>query len=422
MTLASRLLAGDSAILNEVCRGLIHVANDNLIARPWGGHQLPAFKGVSPKGDGPVGETFELSAYPADAEAAANPSKVRLADGSIIDLPSLIESAAEAILGSRVKSRHGAALPLLPKFLNVKSLLSVQAHPAGNPECYIVLEAEAGASLRLGFARNVDAQDLGSRCQRGRAAQEALLELAGSRLDAGNLQVLVAPLLAQREADTAALDALYDRLAQDTMERERVRHLYRDIHQTYWHVLDSMNEIEVRPGQVIFNGTPARLRQNGICSAEVHALGNPLEKEMLLLEIRKPGTTYRAWDNARFPLREIGIESAMQSVNLTATTATDFCVGFLADSAPHGATALAACADFVIEHLRIPAGRKLVFETRGGPVSLQCLAGVAECTAVSGEALGQLQRGSSAMAPAALGEMTISATAADVDIIATRIL
>ena len=56
---------------------------------------------------------------------------------------------------------------------------------------------------------------------------------------------------------------------------------------------------EVTKGSIVFDG------------AEVHALGNPEGREILALEIRRPGPTFRAWDNVRFPVRDVDVDAAL---------------------------------------------------------------------------------------------------------------
>src|SRR5690606_20428701 len=93
----------------------------------------------------------------ADVEAAQYPSIVPLADGTEVPLPRLLERHAEALLGADFVRRYGRRWPLLPKTLDVAELLSVQGHPPGNTEVYVVMDAEPGATIRLGFAVDVDA-------------------------------------------------------------------------------------------------------------------------------------------------------------------------------------------------------------------------------------------------------------------------
>jgi hypothetical protein len=90
----------------------------------------------------------------------------------------------------------------------------------------------------------------------------------------------------------------------------------------YWDTLERLNAIPVAAGQVIYNATPARLTavSGQPASAEVHALGSPEGRAVLALEIRRPGPTFRAWDNVRFPLRNLDIDAALAALNLQATS------------------------------------------------------------------------------------------------------
>ena len=84
-----------------------------------------------------------------------------LADGSTITLPALLAVHAETLLGEAFVQRYGRRFPLLPKLLDVAELLSVQAHPPGNTEVYVIVDADPGATIRLGFAADIDAGALG---------------------------------------------------------------------------------------------------------------------------------------------------------------------------------------------------------------------------------------------------------------------
>ena len=84
------------------------------------------------------------------------PSTVAHPRGDRALLTDLLVSQDVAILGAAVLASEGLRLPLLPKFLDVSGLLSVQAHPPGNPELYVVLEADAEAALYLGFKAQLD--------------------------------------------------------------------------------------------------------------------------------------------------------------------------------------------------------------------------------------------------------------------------
>ena len=206
-TLADRLLGGDRAAAVSLASSLLKPQRDNLVERPWGGNRLCAFKNL----DSPAcasgrtfGESFEIAADDADAEAKLYPSVVRLADGSAITLSALLAAHADGLLGEAFVSRYGRKFPLLPKLLDVAELLSVQAHPPGNTEVYVIVDAEPGATIRLGFAADVDAATFVAKCAAGRRDQQRLLELLGAA-SAGELQELLAPWLTRRKAVPAEL-------------------------------------------------------------------------------------------------------------------------------------------------------------------------------------------------------------------------
>ncbi|NND59008.1 MAG: hypothetical protein HKN49_01950 [Gammaproteobacteria bacterium] len=333
-SIATRLAAGDREAIRLTCRGPLRLRHDNLVERPWGGLRMLDYKGCYPlpaqkqlTGLG-LGEAFETAACDRDGESAAFPSTVVLADGSEIALPRLVELAADSILGQDLVTRHGRHIPLLPKTLDIEELLSVQAHPPGNTELYVILDADPGASIRLGFREQIDPVQLRQRLHRGRARQRDLLGLLADDVDQHALHATLAPLLAQRTIKPSeAGEALSGWLRSGQSGRE-LETVFGQLHATYWYVLDLMNEVVVRPGQVLFNANPERIMSasQNPRSAEVHALGNPGQKEILMLEIRRPGVTYRAWDNVRFPVREIDIDKTLDALNLEPTEAEEFFV------------------------------------------------------------------------------------------------
>lgn len=398
---------------NEFASCLIRPERDNLVKRPWGGDWIRRFKRLPDSGvagAAPCGEAFEISAFDGDPEAAQFPSRVRRADGSLEALPALLEAHGEALLGPDFVKRHGSCFPLLPKTLCVKELLSVQGHPAGNTEVYIIIDAEPGATLRLGFRRDIDATTMTAALTHGREQQDALLAMLGNAVDADQLQGVVAPWFADREGrDESLREWLAARVAPAIATHalellDELRPLYRE-------TLDSMNAIELRPGQVIYNATPARLlAAGGVASAEVHALGNPEQKQILALEIRRPGPTFRAWDNVRFPQREVDVAAAVAALNLRATRPEEF----LREPAPvqgrDGAFVSVDCEFFRVEHLRPMAGRDVTVPP-SGPHCLHCLAGAVDVFDARGASIGRLARGESALVPFAVGAYRVVATA-----------
>ncbi len=131
---------------------------------PWGGARIRQhFKaGLElSTGDAVVGESWEVSVEP------SFPSRTE--EGAL--LSSVIATAPQAWLGEAVAQRHGGQTPLLIKLLDAADNLSVQVHPAdgdpalaadesGKPEAWLILHAEPGAGLLLGFRQGVQREDV----------------------------------------------------------------------------------------------------------------------------------------------------------------------------------------------------------------------------------------------------------------------
>jgi hypothetical protein len=411
-----------SALLEALRRGeprLLRIAPDNLVARPWGGHRLPAYKGIpDPEPPRELGESFEVSAFPADRESGAHPSEVELPDGGRFPLLDLLGLAPRDLLGDAHVRAHGPIVPLLPKTLDVRELLSVQAHPPGQLELYVVIEAEPGATMRLGFRQSVVARDLEARLSAGRRAQERLLGSLRADLDQAALQAALAPRMGTRNASFADAATPWLRPEADprgvAAELEALRTLY-------WEVLDLLNEIPLRPGQVILNATPPRLAGSGPRSAEMHALGSPDGKGVLALEIRRPGTTLRAWDNMRYPLREIDVAGALAAANLQATTPEEFLVEPQPIPDTPGVFRLLEADAFVVDSLRPRAGAPVRLRATGLMHTLHAIAGAVRFEAGDGSCFGTLERGRSALLPACLPAHSVVAVSGDPDLVKVTI-
>lgn len=402
---ADRLLEGEHEVAEPLGRRLLVPNRDNLVERPWGGTRLRAFKRLPENGkqaERTFGESFELAADDADDEARRHPSILTLEDGSKIALPALLAVHAEALLGDAFVARYGRRWPLLPKLLDVAELLSVQAHPSGNTEVYVIVEADAGATLRLGFAEDVAAEELAASFAAGRAAQQRLVDLG---FDARSLQALLKPWLARREASPEDLMSALEAGA----SWEEAEQCLKALHEVYWRALDALNPVVVQAGDVIYNSNPPRIvaATGNPASAEAHALGNPEGRAVLALEIRRPGTTYRAWDNVRFPLREIDIDAALGALNLSATRPQEFRVE--PREVRPGVRRSVECEYFRVEHLE-PVHGVPVDVPRAAPHSLHALAGAVSVTNERGEPIGELARGESALVPVHVGAYRITAT------------
>ena len=123
----------------------------------WGGNRLTEFKHM-PAASEPMGESWEISAVEGMESVVADGPEAGLT------LPQIIERHGTALLGDRVAATYGGKFPLLIKFIDARSDLSVQVHPddeaarrlhgpeaMGKTEMWYVVDAAPGATLRAGL-------------------------------------------------------------------------------------------------------------------------------------------------------------------------------------------------------------------------------------------------------------------------------
>ncbi len=377
--------------------------------------RLRELKGLCPLPEQPrltgcgLGESFEIAACDEDEEARAHPSRLRFEDGSELPLPALLARHAAALLGPAWVRRHGGTFPLLPKLLDVKELLSVQGHPAGHTEVYVVIDAEPGATIRLGFNRDLNAAELAAELEDGRGRQRRLLELLAG-IEPQALQSLLQPWFADRRAGLGAVPDLLRARCRNGAAGE-VEALLEQLKALYWHVLDSMNALPVAGGDVIYNSNPPRIAAGRLPSAEVHALGNPEGREILALEIRRPGPTFRAWDNVRFPVRPVNVAAAVAALNLRRTEPAEFRVEPVAAPGRAGVFRSVGTPWFALEHLR--PGARPVEVAHEAPHCLHVLCGRVELETAAGSPLGPLECGESAIVPIGVGAYRMARAGAD---------
>lgn len=388
----------------QIAGRLIVTAANNFVERPWGGTRLRELKTlcsipdqVEVTGAG-LGESFELAAFDEDREAAQYPSTIREPAGVAEPLPQLLREQAEDLLGEAWISRYGRCIPLLPKFLNVRELLSVQGHPPGHTEAYVVVDAEPGATIRLGFSRDIDPREFARELEAGLAEQREIAALLGEDADWFAIQRLLAGWFADKSSDAGSVLApLLEASRASADVSGRVAELLGALKQRYWHVLDAMNEIELKPGQVIHNANPQRIvdATGRAPAAEVHALGNPQRREFVMLEIRRPGPTLRAWDNVRFPMRDVDIGAALDVLNLRATRPEEFLSERRSLAAP-GHSVSVDSQYFRIEHIEAGSGQSFEMSA-SDPHCLHVLTGRVEIETEQGSA--SMQSGESAFVP-----------------------
>ena len=128
--------------------------------RIWGGNKLKTVLNKDYNGDS-IGESWEISDVPND--------ETIVADGSFkgYTLKQLIQEFKGEFLGESVYKQFGEAFPLLIKFIDAKTPLSIQVHPNneyakthhnsfGKNEMWYIMQADEDANIIVGFEKEID--------------------------------------------------------------------------------------------------------------------------------------------------------------------------------------------------------------------------------------------------------------------------
>lgn len=135
----------------------------------WGGDKIARFKGVETDQRN-IGESWELSAVKGDESVI---------DGGEFDGKTITEVAEirkEWLLGESVYARTGTEFPLLIKFIDARTDLSVQVHPndrlameregkRGKTEMWYVVGADEGAHLLSGLSKHLTKEEYASKVE-----------------------------------------------------------------------------------------------------------------------------------------------------------------------------------------------------------------------------------------------------------------
>lgn len=173
------------AHLADLWAGPILLRPDNFVPMsrtPWGGtyigpHYKRAFLGDQSAVR--IGESWEFSLDP------AFPSKVSVASGGEVHLADLISGHEAQVFSPESVARGAVQCEILLKLLDAADPLSVQVHPAdndpdlapgecGKPESWLILHAEPGAGIYLGFSRPVSKEALRAALVDGERAKDLL--------------------------------------------------------------------------------------------------------------------------------------------------------------------------------------------------------------------------------------------------------
>ena len=125
----------------------------------WGGEKIVPYKHIA-SDQKQVGESWELSGVKGSESVVAG------GPAAGTTLLGLIARHGAALLGKANAARFGQEFPLLIKFIDARQDLSIQVHPndalawerhksKGKTEMWYVVDADKGARLRSGFAKQV---------------------------------------------------------------------------------------------------------------------------------------------------------------------------------------------------------------------------------------------------------------------------
>lgn len=129
----------------------------------WGGSKLRDILNKETNRE-QVGESWEISGV------EGNISVVQNGDESGKTLKDLISEYKAELVGKRIYKEFGNDFPLLIKFIDAKTDLSVQLHPNdelarqrhnsfGKTEMWYVIQADKGAKLNIGFKKSLDKRE-----------------------------------------------------------------------------------------------------------------------------------------------------------------------------------------------------------------------------------------------------------------------
>lgn len=125
----------------------------------WGGDKIAPYKNMFTTQCN-IGESWELSGVKGDESVVAE------GEYEGWKLPDLIEHLKDRLVGHAVYASHGNEFPLLIKFIDAKSDLSIQVHPNdelsksrhgknGKTEMWYVVDADKDAHLKSGLTKSI---------------------------------------------------------------------------------------------------------------------------------------------------------------------------------------------------------------------------------------------------------------------------
>lgn len=134
-----------------------------LKERIWGGNKLKEILHKQAEEEN-LGESWEIS------NVSGSSSVVRNGGLKGWTLERLLQEEGEQLLGKRLKQQFGTEFPLLIKYIDARTALSVQLHPGdqlaqkrhnsfGKTEMWYIMQAEEGAVINVGFKNTTSKEE-----------------------------------------------------------------------------------------------------------------------------------------------------------------------------------------------------------------------------------------------------------------------
>ena len=138
----------------------------------WGGEKIAPYKGIETE-QHHIGESWELSGVKGNESIVA--------DGPLAgrSIASLVHEYKEELVGKHVYANTGDEFPLLIKFIDALTDLSIQVHPndalaakrhngsKGKTEMWYVVDAEPGAHLLTGLSKAITPEEYAAKVADG---------------------------------------------------------------------------------------------------------------------------------------------------------------------------------------------------------------------------------------------------------------
>ncbi len=141
----------------------------------WGGKKLREVLNKDSEGEN-LGESWEISGVPEAVSVVENgPLQGNSLNRIIVDYK-------DEFLGEKIYKEFGAEFPLLIKFIDAKTELSVQLHPNdelarqrhnsfGKTEMWYIMQADEGAEINVGFKETISKADYIKQLEEGKITE-----------------------------------------------------------------------------------------------------------------------------------------------------------------------------------------------------------------------------------------------------------